>query len=104
MTVAAVGFWTLPPTRQRSAGYPIEDDDALSSASTCSAHPLMMAVVVVAVVIELAVAIDAAADVDDAVRTAEVAATCAAACLSDDGPRPRPDLDYCRLETNSAPM
>lgn len=102
MTAATVvGFWTLPRTRQRSAGYPVgDDDDALSSASTCPAHPsTVAAAAAVAAVIELV----AAVDVDDAATTTGVAVTCVVAYLSDDGSRPRPDLDYCRLEPSSAP-
>jgi len=101
---AAVGFWTLSLTRQRSAGYPVgDDDDALSSANIYSVHPSTMAAAAVAAAIELTVANAAAVDVDDAARTMEVAATCVAACLSDDGSRPHPDLDYCWLESSSAP-
>lgn len=100
MTAAiAVGSWTPPPTRQRSADYPVgDDDDALFSASTCSAHPSAA----VAAVTASAAAIDVAVAADDAAMTAGAAVTCAVAC-SDDGSRPRSDLDYYRPEPNSAP-
>lgn len=89
--------------RQRSADYPVgdDDDDALSLASICFAHPSTVAAAAIAAVIELVAAIDAAAD--DAAKTAGVAATCAAVC-SDDGSRPRLGLDYCRSEPNLARM
>lgn len=106
MTAAiAVGSWMPPPTRQRSTDYPVgDDDDALFLASTCSVHPsAAVAAVAVAAVTASAAAIDVAVAGDDAARTTGAAVTCAVAC-SDDGSRPRSDLDYYRPEPNSAPM